>query len=96
MNKQDLKLLNECNEAYPDGMIEQYFDMKTGKEIPDASGDTLALHIGRECEGADGKNIYEARDTVIHRLDRAIQELHAVILHLAQKNLEAELRGKKP
>lgn len=78
------KMLREANNVYADGMIETYFDMKTGEERDDTSGgDTLALFIGREVSGLTDENDTPAenRATLEAALTRAADELDSVICH---------------
>lgn len=77
-----LKLLAEANANYPDGCIEGYFVLKTGRQRYKSYGyDTMALFIGRELldvtEGIDNEN--DARIAIESSLTLAAQELDALI-----------------
>lgn len=73
-------LLEKANEHYPDRMLSQYVDLKTGESIADDEGDTLALFIAREivsvCE--EGHTLAENACNVYNALDVAITELRRV------------------
>lgn len=82
-NKMALKMLKEASAVYPDRFIENYFDMKTGKEIPGKNGDTLALFIGREIVELvdETQTAEENRETIESALTNAAQEFDRVIAH---------------
>lgn len=75
-----VRLLNMANMVYPDERIGNFFHLSTGDEIPGATGDTLALFIGRE--------IMETGHTLqgaIDALTRARREIDEVICALESK-----------
>lgn len=73
------KLLKIVDDAYPDGMIGMYVDLKTGETI-DGCGDTLAQFVARETVevGAEG-TLEERRIAVANALRTAVSELEQVI-----------------
>jgi hypothetical protein len=83
------KILKEINAAYPDNLIEQYFNLKTAKETGENHGDTLALFIGRETIALVDPciSMVQNRSDIISALETARAELWAVIegLHEANK-----------
>ena len=78
-----LKILNAANRYYPDGYMANFFDTKTGKEIPDEDGhngycgDTLALFLVREAADLGNGPIIMNVDGMIDRIDKAIRDLEA-------------------
>lgn len=78
------KMLREANSVYPDGCIENYFDLRTGEELDDPSGgDTMALFIGREiseCIG-DDMSLKEARQECARLMRTAADDLGDVLAH---------------
>jgi hypothetical protein len=78
--------LMEASDVYPDNLIENYFNFKTGKrrEIPlNCGGDTLARFIGIEIsEVYDSAASDEDNRIIIESaLTRAAEDLDKVIAH---------------
>lgn len=80
-----LTILREANAAYPDLCIENYFDMETGDEKEDGTGDTLALFIGNEILGVvdEAESLEPNRDSVWNALNHAVSELQYVMKAVA-------------
>jgi hypothetical protein len=77
-----VELLNKANEGYEDHGLEEYYDMETGEQKPEGSGDTLAKFV-----------VIEISETFDAEADRDQQIAEAIrVMEAARDDIDNVLR----